>query len=419
VSAVRQSLLESSEKGSEVKSYRTELDPNNAQRTAFMRHAGAARWAFNWGLRRKIEVYEQTGKSPSAIDLHRELNVLKKTDVPWMYEVSKCAPQEALRNLDKAFEGFFRRCKAGAAKKGYPRFKSRKRGIGTFTLTGAIKATDHTIQLPRIGIVRLKEHGYFPTGTPIVAAVVSERAGRWFATICTMAVPQRLLGTEVFGVDVGIKAMAVLSDGTAFENPKALKVAESRIKRLQQAASRKQKGSMNRKKAIQRLARQHYRVVCVRNDAIHKCSNAITKRAHTVILESLNVAGMLKNHCLAKAISDAGMAELHRQITYKMAWAGGTVIQADRWYPSSKTCSACGLVKDDLALADRTFRCESGFEIDRDHNAAINLRNLAGSSPVTACGEDRAGGRSTTLVKRTSTKQEPNTGQGMSLFGLV
>ena len=123
-----------------MKAYRTELDLNDVQRTACLRHAGAARWAYNWGLRQKIERYEQTGKSPSAIDLHRELNVLKKTEVPWMYEVSKCAPQEALRNLDKAFDGFFRRCKAGATKKGYPRFKSRKQGIGTFTLTGAIKA---------------------------------------------------------------------------------------------------------------------------------------------------------------------------------------------------------------------------------------------------------------------------------------
>lgn len=400
--------MESSEADAqtEVKAYRTELDPNNAQRTAFLRHAGAARWAYNWGLRTKIERYEQTGKSPSAIDLHRELNVLKKTEVPWMYEVSKWAPQEALRNLDKAFDGFFRRCKAGAAKKGYPRFKSRKKGIGTFTLTDTMKVTNCTIKLPRIGTVRLKEHGYFPTGTMIVAATVSERAGRWFVTIRTKEVPQRPLGTEVLGVDVGSKALAVLNDGTFFVNPKALKASEARLKRLQQSVSRKQKGSANRHKAVQRLARQHYRVACVRNDAIHKCSDAITKRAHTVVIEELNVKGMLKNHCLAKAISDAGMAELHRQITYKMAWAGGTVIQADRWYPSSKTCSACGLVKADLTLKDRTFRCECGFEIDRDHNAAINLRNLAASSAVTACGEDRADGRLTTRVKRASVKQE-------------
>jgi putative transposase len=128
-----------------------------------------------------------------------------------------------------------------------------------------------------------------------------------------------------------------------------------------------------------------------------------------VVIESLNVAGMLKNHCLAKAISDAGMVELHRQIIYKMAWAGGTVIQADRWYPSSKTCSACGLVKANLTLNDRTFCCACGFEIDRDYNAAINLKNLAGSSPVIACGETSAGGRPTTCAKLISKKQEAST----------
>jgi putative transposase len=400
-----------------VKAYRTELDLNNVQRTACLRHAGAARWAYNWGLKKKIERYELTGKSPSAIDLHRELNALKKTEVPWLYEVSKCAPQEALRNLDKAFEGFFRRCKAGAAKKGYPCFKSRKRGIGTFTLTGAIKITECTIQLPRIGVVRLKERGYFPIAVTITAATVSERAGRWFISIHTTEQPQRLRGGEVLGVDVGVKEMAVLSDGTIFANPKALRTAEARLRRLQQAVSRKQKGSKNRQKAVQRLARKHYRVACVRNDAIHKCSNAIAKRAHTVGIETLHVAGMLKNRCLAKAIADVGMAELHRQIAYKVAWAGGVVVQADRWYPSSKTCSACGAVKDELLLFERVFRCACGFEGDRDQNAAINLRNFAASSAVTACGEERAGGRPTARVKRASAKQEPNTGRGIFSLG--
>lgn len=402
-----------------MKAYRTELDLNDVQVTACMCHAGAARWAYNWGLRRKIESYEETGKSPSAIDLHRELNVLKKTDVPWMYDVSKFAPQEALRNLDKAFEGFFRRCKFGAERKGYPLFKSRKRGIGTFTFSGGIKATDSTIQLPRIGVVRLKERGYLPVGERITSATVSERSGRWFVSVRTKEEPVRPLGAEVIGVDVGLKSLAVLSDGTTFESPKALRKSEDRLKRLQRSVSRKKKGSKNRKKAVSILARQHYRVACVRNDAIHKCSNAIAKRAHTVVIEALNVAGMLKNHCLARAISDAGMAELHRQITYKMEWAGGTVIQADRWYPSSKTCSTCGIVKADLTLADRTFRCECGFECDRDHNAAINLRNLAASFAVTACGEERTGAQARMRVKRTSVKQEINTERGVSSFGSV
>jgi putative transposase len=382
-----------------------------------MRHAGAARWAYNWGLRRKIEAYEQAGKSLSYVDLGRELSILKKTEVPWMYEVSSVTPIAALRNLDKAFEGFFRRCKVGAAKKGYPRPKSRKRGIGSFTFTMWVKVTDCTIQLPRIGVVRLKECRYLPQSERITSATVSEKAGRWFVSVRTKEEPTRPLGVEVIGVDVGLKSLAVLSDGTVFYNRRALRAAEPRLKRLQRAVSRKKKGSNNRKKAVQRLAKQHYRVSCVRKDAIHKCSNAIAKRAKTVVLESLNVAGMLKNHNLAKSISDAGMSELHRQIKYKMEWAGGEVIEADCWYPSSKTCSSCGLVKASLTLADRVFRCGCGLILDRDHNAAINLRKLAVSSTVTACGGERSDVHLTARVKRASVKQEPSTKRGKSSFG--
>lgn len=392
-----------------MKSYKTELDLDNKQRTACLQYAGAARWTYNWGLQRKIDEYAAGRKLPTAIDLHRELVVLKKTTKPWLYDVSKWAPQNALRNLDIAFKNFFRRCKAKAAKKGFPKFKSRKRGIGSFTLTGVIKATDRTIQLPRLGVLRLKEHGYFPTTARITAAIVSERAGRWFVAIRTDETPVRQSGVEVLGVDVGIKSLAVLSDGTIFDNPRALKSAESRLRRLHRSVSRKAKGSHNRQKAVVRLARQHYRISCVRNDSIHKITDAITKRAAVLGIETLNVAGMIKNHCLAKAVSDASLAELHRQLCYKMAWSGGTVIKADRWYPSSKTCSGCGTVKESLSLSERMFRCECGLEIDRDLNAAINLKNLAASSAVTACGEESSGPDHLIRTKLASVKQEPNT----------
>uniref|UniRef100_A0A6M3M850 Putative transposase n=1 Tax=viral metagenome TaxID=1070528 RepID=A0A6M3M850_9ZZZZ len=398
-----------------MRSYKTELDPTNVQRTAFLKHAGAARWAYNWGLRRKIEAYEATGKSPSAIDLHRELNRLKQTEIPWMYDVSKCAPQEALRNLDVAFKNFFRRCKAGKGKPGYPRFKSRKRGIGSCSLTGMIGVADRAIQLPRIGKVRLKERGYLPTAVRIVRATVTERAGRWFVSVLADQEPRRERGTEIIGVDVGIKSLAVCSDGTVFENPRALKRAEKRLYLLQKSVSRKRKGSRNRRKAVHRLSRQHYRTSCVRSDAIHKATDAIAKRAAIVGIESLNVAGMVKNHRLARAVSDASMSEFHRQIDYKMSWSGGEVVKADRWFPSSKTCSACGLIKEDLTLADREFECECGFVADRDLNAAINLRNMAASSAVSACRLGSAG-REPSPVKLLI-GQEPNTIEAVGLGG--
>jgi putative transposase len=374
-----------------VKCYKTELDPNNSQRTALLRHAGAARVAYNWGLQKKIEARQAGAKSPTAIDLHKELNALKKVSkaeggFPWMYEVSKCAPQEALRHLDRAFEGFFRRCRSGKGKPGFPKFKSRKKGIGSFTLAGAIHTREKAIQIPRLGVLRLKEADYFPSNTRIISATVSEKAGHWFVSIQTDEMPFRSLGTEILGCDVGIKSMAVLSDGTIFENPKALKVAEDRLRILQKDVSRKHKGSRNRKKAVQRLARQHYRVSCIRKDAIHKATSAIAKRTMLLGIESLNVSGMMKNHCLARSLSDAGLAEFHRQLEYKMKWAGGRVVKADRFFPSSKTCSACGFVKQGLTLGEREWVCPAcNARHDRDVNAAINLRDLAVSSTVAAC----------------------------------
>jgi putative transposase len=171
-----------------TRAYKTELDLNNEQVTACKRHAGAARYAYNWGLARKQDAYRATGKSPSAIDLHRELNARKKTDLPWMYTVSKCAPQEALRNLDNAFAHFFRRCQLRQdgnlkGKLGYPQRKTKKKGLGSFRLTGAIAVFPAAIQLPRLGRLRLKEHGYLPTtGVKVLSATVSEQAGHWYVS---------------------------------------------------------------------------------------------------------------------------------------------------------------------------------------------------------------------------------------------
>src|SRR6266571_578121 len=172
-----------------TRGYKTELDLNNKQRTACLQHAGTARYAFNWGLARKIEAYKKGEKVPTAIDLHRELNKLKETDFQWMYSVSKCAPQEALRHVDKAYDNFFRKVKLKKqgeykGKLGFPKFKSKKKGIGSFRLTGAIKVFPDAIQLPRLGKLRLKEHDYLPVnGGHILSATISEQAGRWLVSI--------------------------------------------------------------------------------------------------------------------------------------------------------------------------------------------------------------------------------------------
>jgi len=413
------------------RAYRVELDPNNRQRTALRCHAGAARWAYNWGLQQKIETYKSTGKSPNNIELHRELNKLKRTDpeeggVPWMYGVSKCAPQEALRDLDRAFRGFFRRCKKGAKRKGFPRFKSRHRSPLKFRLTGSIKTSEdgRSIKLPRLGWIRLKEVGYLPgperEDVKILSATVSCRAGRWFVSLSVkqtvLTMPQRPR-TKVVGVDVGIKSLAVTSDGQVFENPRALARCQRRLRRAQKALARKQKGSRNRAKARARVARLYYRVSCLRKDALHKATSEIVESADVLVVETLNVSGMLKNRRLSRALSDASLSEFLRQLAYKAEWAGVEVIEADRWFPSSKTCSGCGKVKSDLSLSDRVYQCgECGLRVGRDLNAAINLKQLAGSSPVSVCGEDVRPAGDVSLLVAASMKQEPNRSQGVPRF---
>jgi putative transposase len=382
------------------RAYKTELDLNHAQITACKQHAGAARWAYNWGLQRKQDAYRMTGVSPSAVDLHRELNALKKTEVSWMYAVSKCAPQEALRNLDTAFANFFRRAKLKQhgqwrGKVGYPHRKTRKQGLGSFRLTGTIVVFPDGIQLPRLGRLRLKERGYLPTAaagtadahTHILSATVSEEAGHWYVSLL-VEVEQRPVIPEnaessghtgpIVGVDLGVKALATLSDGTVIPNPRPLKRQIKQLKRLQRVVSRKHKGSQNRKKAVRRLARLHRRIAHQRANTLHQLTSRLAKTKSVVVVEDLNVAGMLKNHHLAQAIADVGFGEFRRQLTYKAGWYGCRVVVVSRWEPSSKTCSGCGAVKAELALAERVYHCDAcGLMLDRDLNAAMNLSKLA------------------------------------------
>lgn len=443
-----------------TRGYRTELDLNNQQITACKQHAGVARFAWNWGLSRKQEVYKQTGHSIRAMDLHKDLNALKPSDFPWMYECSKAAPQESLRDLDKAFAHFFRRRalkKEGKwkGKLGYPRPKTRRCGLGSFRLTGSIHVYEKVIELPRLGRLRLKECGYLPTSSvKVLSATVSEEAGKWFVSLQVaeeMPDPPPASG-EPIGVDTGIKTLAQCSDGRAVDNPRALRSELKRLRRLHRRLSRTQKGSKNRVKARKRLARKYARVAHVRGDALHKGTSLLTRatlspeerasrkaeiaaslpepkakvkpkkgkraklsppgegpalsqkvakqvkdkhikrllrlaqvadaplRPAMVVLEDLNVAGMKRNRKLALSISDVGLGEFKRQMSYKLAWQGEHLLLADRFFPSTKKCSRCGHVKEDMDLAARIYVCdkpECGLVLDRDLNAALNLAALA------------------------------------------
>ena len=372
--------------------YKVELDLNNAQKTACLKHAGVASFSYNWGISRYQEAYQAGQKAPDAISLHKELNALKSTDFPWMYEVSKCAPQEALRNLEKAFKHFFgnvARKKQGTyrGKLGYPQFKSKKKGIGSFRLTGTIHIFHDAIQLPRLGSLRLHEQGYLPVGAHVLSATVSEQAGHWYVAVqvdVSLADPIRACGREI-GIDLGIKSLATVSNGLVIANPKALRSNLKKLKRVSRQHARKQKGSKNRAKAARKLARVHAHIAHIRQDALHKATSLIVaktkppdERPAVIVLEDLQVAGMLQNRKLSRAIADVGFAEFRRQIEYKSEQAGITVTMVSRWEPSSKTCSWCGWVDEDLTLADRVFQCEAcGYVADRDANAAINLALVA------------------------------------------
>jgi len=365
------------------RAYKTKLRLNDRQRTWALQCSGAARWCYNWGLEAMIKAREN-GRKTSVLAEKKRLNAIKDEVAPWLRDVPYVVLQGAFDNLDAAYKNFFRRVKAKDPKAGFPKFKSRKRGIMPFSLRGHLLVTATHIRLPRIGLVRLAEKGYLPVDdVRILSATVSESAGEWFVSLQveqTIPDPEPATGPAI-GVDLGLHTLAVFSNGVSFDNERPLKMALRKLRRLSREMSRRKEGGRNWTKTKNNLARMHAKVRSVRRHLLHEISSYAVARAkpQTIVLEDLNVRGMMARHTLAQAVGDVGMAELRRQIEYKAAWNGVRVMFADRFYPSSKKCSACGYIKADLRRSDRTYVCEScGVVLDRDLNAAINLAALAG-----------------------------------------
>lgn len=372
------------------KAYKVELNPNDKQTTLLLKHCGAARFTYNWGLAQRIKLYQEQKKSTNAIEQHRELNKLKQTDFPWMYEVSKCSPQEALRDLDKAFTNFFHRVKQKKGTVGFPKFKSKKNSKQSFRLTGSIHVTQDKVKLPRIGWIKLKELNYLPIDAIIASITVSQQAGKWF---CSVSVEQEIEVVqntgEVIGIDLGIKTLAVCSNGLSFENPKAYRTCQNKLRRTQQELARRKSGGKNRDKSKQKLQRVHYKISNIRKDAIRKMTTKIAKtKPETIVIEDLQVKNMLKNRKLSKSLSDVAFGEIRRQFEYKAKWYGFTVKVVDKFFPSSKLYSCCGYYNKYLKLSDRTLVCPICTTVlDRDFNAAINLKNTVSSTEINAFGE--------------------------------
>ena len=410
-----------------VQAYRFALDLRPRDEAGCRSHAGASRFAWNWGLAKCAERYGAERKWYSAAELHKLWNAEKKQDpaLAWWRENSKCAYQEAFRDLDRALRDFAK-SKSGKRKGkrlGFPKFKKRGKSRDSFRFgAGVMRCSGTTVTLPRLGTLRTHESteklaAKIADGSArILSATVSRTAQRWFVSFTVEVerdVPERHArpGSAV-GIDLGVKALLTAVDDTGrvieVTGAKPLRNSLRRLRKASRDHSRKQKGSANRAKSAARLARLHARVADVRADALHKATTALAGRYETVVVEDLNVTGMVSNRKLARAVSDQGFGEARRLLAYKTQRGGGTLLVADRWYPSSKTCSACGWRKPSLTLAERTFTCDAcGHAEDRDVNAARNLLKLAasGAESVNACGGTVRPG----LAGRVPVKQEPGT----------
>ena len=376
------------------------LDPSPVQERLLLSHAGAARFAFNAGLAHVKEALE-VGEKPewSFYSLVRWWNASKDTlaigddGTPWWCENSKEAANTGLRSLASALSNWSKSRKGQRKGKrvGFPKFKAKDRATPRFAYTtgsfGLIQGDPKALRLPKVGRVHCMEDVTGRVGDArVLRMTVSQRAGRWFAALTVerddKPVTQVPKGGAV-GIDLGVKTLATLSDGTVIENPRYLRKSERRLKMAQKALSRKVKGSRRRAKARAKVARLHAHVANQRLDAIHKATTWLTGTYSDISVEDLNTAGMVRNHRLTKAVSDAAFGEFRRQLEYKTARTGAALRVIDRWYPSSKTCSKCGAVKAKLSLSERVYRCDAcGLAIDRDLNAAINIC-VAGSAPET------------------------------------
>lgn len=360
------------------KSYKIELAPNNKQKTRFYQCAGTARFIFNWGLFKISSAYSKDKTKITTFELSNQLTQLKKTkEYIWLKEISSWVPIYALQNLNSAFKNFFRNCKQNKkGKKGFPKFKQKGKALNNFTVSDVFYGPKH-VKLPRIGKIRLKEHGYIPANSKVVNATITEHAGRWFISMLINEPEPNFQGAKdkysQVGVDLGIKTLAVISDGQEFQSPKPLKKHTKKLKKLQRKHARC-KGVKNREKARKKLAKCHYRVTCIRKDTLHKITTHLTKTKSRIVIEDLNVSGMMKNHKLSRAISDLGFYEFRRQLEYKGRWYNCEIILADRFFPSSKTCPCCNDIYKDLTLDQREWNCANCNTLNlRDSAAAKNL----------------------------------------------
>ncbi|AKB77922.1 Mobile element protein [Methanosarcina horonobensis HB-1 = JCM 15518] len=361
-----------------LKAYKYRIYPSKKQKEMIQVHFGACRFVYNWALEQKIKTYEQTGKSISRFDLQHILVHEVKPSNEWLKEANSQALLASLVNVESAFTKFFRE------KSGFPKFKSKKNPVQSYQMPQhyAVDFEKQIIKLPKIGEVKTILHRRFE-GKLKTATISRSSTGKYYISILVdneKDIPEKQNFSEstTIGIDAGIKDFAVLSNGEKVENPKYLKNSLKRMKALQKRVSRKVKGSKNRNKARQHLSKIHETISNQRNNFQHQLSFRLISENQAIALETLNVKGMVKNHCLAQSISDASLSSFVTKLEYKAEWLGKTILRIGRFEPSSKLCNVCGYHNSNLTLDIREWTCpDCKTKHDRDINAAINIKKFS------------------------------------------
>ncbi len=372
------------------KAYRYRFYPSAEQQRILAQTFGCCRYVYNWALQQRTDAYYQHGERLYYEGTAQRLVLLKKQEETlWLNEVSSVVLQQALRHLDRAFRNFFE----GRAE--YPTFKKKCHQQAATYASNAFTWDGGALTLAKMDApLAIVWHRPLPDGCkPSSVTITKDEAERYFVSILVEEDIKPLEVTpKTVGLDLGLKSMVITSDGQTYGNPKFFTQEEKKLARAQRRHAKKQKGSKNRAKARLKVARIHKKIADHRRDYQHKLSTQTIRENQVVCIESLQVKQMVQNHCLAKAISDVGWSELVRQLEYKAAWYGRTVVKIDKWYPSSKRCFDCGHLLDSLPLGVRVWTCPAcGMVHDRDVNAAKNI--LAAGLAVAACGEAVRPGR--------------------------
>ena len=378
-----------------VKAIKVMLIPNNVQQTKLFQYAGASRFAYNWALAREKETYEKGGKFISDSELRKEFTRLRHSEeYAWLLNISNNVTKQAIKDACTAYQNFFK----GLQK--FPRFKSRKRSMPKFYQDNVkiqfsnthVKfegfSSSRKANKQKRNWVRLAEHGRIPTDAKYRNPRISFDGVNWWISVCVEFPDCReTLNEDGVGIDLGIKDLAVCSDAVKYKNinkSQKVKKLEKQKRRLQRSISRSYENNKQGKeycktknviKKEKLLLTLNHRLTNIRHDHLHHITSEIVKREPSFIcIEDLNVKGMMKNRHLSKAVQQQGFYEFRRQMEYKSEWNNIQVIIADRFFPSSKLCSCCGKIKKDLKLSERIYKCECGNVIDRDLQAALNLK---------------------------------------------